>query len=1447
VVEILGEDAVTVLGDNTPVEEKKEKSPTQERSEDHNSIVVTGKLSTALADEDILAVRQEADGAVVQSVQKVMAEQGDQEVALEKMKSQSAKAALVAPEDFFASQLKSLQNEDETDLESLTALKIQYAMTAIDSALDTKTNPYGQIANFVDRFLIYEPFYESWLKVFGKSDIKLADQFTGAITGNMTLDEFKVFMDGELANSLGEGSFIEGNPHAVEELRNIAMSLGNNDPMVVAWMFALLDVVPMAGGAVKGTVKVGQKVTAKTVVKETIESGPTVATQVGRAARSAEEAEKAAVKIAGQTDDVENVGTLGPRALNNASPKAPFHPTINSGVKDTTGKNLLRDVLDYTKRALSGGVDEAKLSQWVSNRQAQLDNVFNRSLSTFAYDPLNGVLKVTYGRADNGLPLSKRQADRIAADTPEAKVVPDGEGKFYVEVEQIADTDSFIADLTAPERIAGIVSNISARLMKGTGTLSTYARDSKLLSSLAERAETGVSKIAGKVHKEVEADIKKLAAKDMDRIGSVINKLQSEELARQKAWMTEDQFAKEWTKDYGSAPFQKVVDGYNAIVKASNFAYALRAGALVRRMHRNGFRTINLKLGNTTESFVGKQLDTLPSDAEFVVRATDGTLMRVRDLKKKPKNVFKVDIDIEGGYGSTRYVIDTDSIRSLEPTDVLGFNAGGPRINPEADYFITLMGLKNEIMDVTLSAGTRKQAEKAVEELQRLIHATRNGYVTDEFVEAHSKWNKYITTKDDFLKFLEKNKIDIEKVGQVAYKMRDDNVFRMGDDAFVQGAGLDDFYMFSNRRNNNVLTHFGGERTFNENPIKSIMSQVNTASRQLAYSQYNQTAMVSIGRKVKSIVNKEGGNPAYVGWTDRDYLDVLDEARFAKAHDPLIKQLKELKRIFELRSGADGLGDETLRQVTGAVSEVLTKSRSRLDDPVNMANRYSFYTTFMFDPFQTVMQGLHSFVVVGMGGPIDGPLGMMLGKDLMSSLKLKRGVELENFYVTHAKKYGMTPDELKDTRETFVDLARYEINSESLVEGFKDNGTSMLRPRSEAGRIAMHSTSKAWDVSNKVGMAFFNKGEQVSRVTGFGLAAIKRFKKGTGTRMNSPEARDWIVAKEQAYTLRMTQTNKGAVQHGIGRATFQFHSFMFKAFEGVMVGKGLSAAERLALFGLLAPVYGTIGLGLANSKPAVEAMNYFLPPDQQITPGSQAEKVIRRGLLDGLASWAGVDTAIADRMSVVDGVQQFVRNFNEKSFMEFGLGAGGGKTIDTAFSLGNSISYFIKGDSNLGQRELLEAFRQVKGVDNMVKAKNLYFDSLLKTKTGNTVQGIDVSLAEAILVATGVPIAKIEDLYNVDSIRYATFKEYKEVSKSVDQLLQASWAETDPDKRAAHLNSAAALIEWSRLTEEQQAKLKGKFWRGPNGKGVSWKMYMDLVNQGLGYEAEQLAETFRTE
>lgn len=1457
VVEVLGEGtSITELGDGLPVEKEKPKSLTRQRNEDHNSVLVTGKTSDALTAEDVAEVKAIADNTVASSVEKVLAE-GDESApeALDTLRSQSNKAKLVSPEDFFAVQLRSLQNQEETDLESLTALKIQYTMQAIDEAVANRTNEYGGVVNFVDRFLVYEPFYESFLKFFGKSDFKLADQFTDAITGSMTFDEFKVFMDEQVNVSLGEGAFVEGNPQALEELRAIALSLGNQDPLTVSWMFAMLDVVPALGGGVKAAgkalVKGSEKAAAKAVVKapeavvkEVVESGPTVATQVGRAARSAEKAEEAAVKIAAKTDDPENVATLGPKALNPVSPKAPFHPTVQSGVADTTVKTLLRDVTDYVKRALSGGMDEARVSDFISARTQQLNSVMNRSLNNFAFDPLKGILKVTYGRADNGLGLSKRQAEEVAKKLPEAKVVPDGEGKFLVEVDQFVDPDALVKDLDGVEKITGLVSKISATLMKATGTLSTYARDTKLLSSMAERAETGVAKIAGKVQREIEADVKKLSAKEMDRVGSVISKLQSEELARQKTWLTEQQFSDEWAKDFGTPPSQKVIDGYNAIVKASNYSYAVRAGLLIGLMHRTGFRSINLRLGGVTDTYVGRQLDSLPDDAEFVVKAGSGELVRVKDLKDKPRNVFKVGIELEGGYGSTRYVIDTDSIKALEPVDVLGYNAGGPRINPDGDYFVTLMGEDGNVINVALSASTRKQAAKAQEQLDRLIKAVNDGSLTDDLVEANTEWNKLITTKDDFIKFLDDAQINPAKVDHVAYKMRDENVFRTGDDTFVPGASLDDFYMVQNKRNNKVLTHFGGERTYNENPVKSILSQVNTSSRDLAYSQYNQTALVSIGRKVKSIVNKDGGNKAYVGWQDRDYLDVLEEARFSSTSDPEITRLKELKRIFELRTGADGLGDQTIRNLTGWVSENIFKGRSKLGDPLNTANKFSFYATFLFDPFQTVMQGLHSTVVTTMAGPIDGPMGLMLGWDLMSSLKLKRGADLEAFYVTHSKKFGMTPDELKDTRELFVDMARYEITTDSLVEGFKEGGSGVLRPRTEAGRVAMHTTDKVWDVGSKYGMVFFNKGEQVSRVSAFGVAAIKRFKAKTGHRMNSPQSRDWVSAKEQAYSLRMTQTNKTAVQQGIGKAPFQFHSFMFKSFEGVMVGKGLTAGERLALFGMLAPIYGTVGMGLANSQPVVAALNHFLPPDQKVEPGSEAEEFVRRGMLDALASWAGVDTAIADRMSVIDGIQQLYHNFNEKTFTEFALGAGGGKTVDTATSLANSLSYFVRGDHNLAEMEMLEAFRQIKVVDSVVKAKNLYFHNILKTKTGKVIKGIDMPLAEQILVAAGLPMQKIEDLYNTDSIVYASRREVKEVGKEVDKLIHNYWLEDDPEKKRAHLNSAAALIEWSRLTDPQKDRMKKKFWSGPKGKGVSWKMYNDLVRMGLGYEAEQLAKTF---
>lgn len=1463
-VEFLGENnSVFFLGEDVVTEAATKKRPEPFKSSDLESIVVSGKTVDETTPEDIAATVQETNNHVLVTVDKTINEKEDPEKALGKLNSTQRKQNQISPTDYWAMQLEAFRNDELPDLAALSASKIQYTVDAINKASEDQSNRYGVIANFADRVL-RDIVYESWVKVFKKDDFKEAEKIFGAISGTMSLEEYKKFFDGIITDYSKQGIFIDSNPMAFEELRTIALSLGDTDPMTINFLFALLDVVPSIGGLAKTGIKGGKAVATATVTKEVaadakaiaqiaedLAKSPTTAARVGAVAESKEVAEEAAKKIALKTDDPENLADLGPAALNPVSPNAPYSPTINAAIKDTRLKELTKEVYDYAKRALGSAFDESSVAAYVSKRQKALDNFFNRSLSDFSLDLRTGVLRATIGHYKTGLPVTKRTAEKIAAKSPEAKVIPVNAEKnqYLVQVEEVLNTDKFIRVADDTEQLSTMVSRLTDKLLQATKIASAHAVDNKTLANLAERAETGVVKLGNIAAKALGKDINKLSSKELDQVGKVVNKLQSEELASQRTWLTEEQFVKEWVKQNGSMPSQKVVKGYNAFVDASNLAYVMKSGMLIQRLHREGVRRITVKLNETVVPMAAKKHAAIPDNVEFVVDAATGRLDRLRDLKKnksfQPKNVFEVDMDIQGGYGSSRWVYNADTIRPLEPEDVLGFNAGGPRINPEAQYFLAIQSDTDDIVDIILSTSTKKEAQKATEEIGRLMEALKKGTITDEMVEKNTSWNKYINTKEDFIKFVSDAKLDVNKVGKVVFKIRDDIVYKSADgQAFVNGGSLDEFVTFSQRRSNKPLTHYGGEPTFNENPVKSIQSQLNTASRQLAYSQYNTAAEVSLGRKVKEIVNKSGGAKDYIGWTDRDYLDVLDSPKLANTQDPMILKLKELKRIFEMRKGVKTEGEKWLANAVNNATEGLTGGKVRLDSLPNIFNKYGFYSTFILDPFQFILQGMHSINIVAMAGLDDGIRGAALGYYTTRSLGLKQGAELDLWYARMAKQFDMSIQDMKDIRQIFIDSARYEINPEVMAEGFT-TGASTFRPRSNLGKVALHSTKKNWDVASKYGMFFFNKGEQMSRVTAFGASIMKFKGKNPGVRFNSEQARKFITDKEQAYTLRMTQTNKGQIQHGLMRVPLQFYTFLFRSFESIFVGRGLTGAERLKLAGILMPMYGTVGVGIVDSESVKEAINYVLPEDMKITSDSFTYDLIKRGPIDAITEWAGVGTAIAERLSVSDGVKDTIRGFQEDTLIEAVLGAGGGKTMETGSKVFSAFANLVSGNTETSKIKLAEAFRNVKFIDNAAKIRGIMFDDVLRTKTGKQIHGLDITMGETIALALGIPIKEVEEHYDAMDLIYASGAEYKRVSKGIEGLINEFWqaVEDGNENRSIRLTEEIeSVIRWSSLTEVQKGSIRMRLFNGPTGQ-FTWDMYKKLLDLGLVSEAERYANS----
>ena len=264
-------------------------------------------------------------------------------------------------------------------------------------------------------------------------------------------------------------------------------------------------------------------------------------------------------------------------------------------------------------------------------------------------------------------------------------------------------------------------------------------------------------------------------------------------------------------------------------------------------------------------------------------------------------------------------------------------------------------------------------------------------------------------------------------------------------------------------------------------------------------------------------------------------------------------------------------------------------------NPAHDLTNYGFKTTFFGDPFQFPLQAAHTINIVAMAGLEDGIKGAVMGRFLFKSLKLD-GKQLDIMVERMAKEFGYTVDEMKDIRQLFIDSARWDIDPTNLLEGYRAASNNISRARGKRSRVVGNTVNKAWEKTMNAGMFFFNKGEQITRVTAFGAAVRKWKGQNPNKSILTPEGYGWIANKEQAYSNNMTNMSRAKIQQGLLRVPTQFYSYMFRTFENIFVGKNLTSRERIGLAVAVGPFFGMTGIGLSRlTSPAVDAMNSYLP------------------------------------------------------------------------------------------------------------------------------------------------------------------------------------------------------------------------------------------------------------
>lgn len=1439
-IKIMGEDqeGIRILGEDQAVDEE----VTQEvdpfaaamRRLDESLIVATGGIPSDA--EQAAAYGQlslDTQRVVMDAVQETLSDPNqDPQTAAERLLEIQEKGQVVAFSDYWELERQALMGKDPEfgSLQALSALKFQILVETLEDRIRTagETGP-GGVMGWLDRYIARGTTIGAVEGLTGRSK-REGDEFLAALSGPMTAEEFMVFLEEKIDGYMEEGVFFNGNWAAMQDLLEDAVRRGDDAGVLGEFIFGAIDlafpIIPV--GAVAGK-------TSKALIG--LRKSATTATQAGLTGghEAATAAAKAIVRV---TDEPENLAGMTFRMFDPVADQAPVRPLVEAAQDAQTYQELFKEVTNYVRRAVGDAVDPDLVLAAIDRRATAVKNAVGRPLNDAFFDMKNNTIAVRIGHYTTGAPVSERTAKTISKGIPGSEVVKLGDKKFVVEVKEAVNPDTFVKVDQKPVEVVGGWLGRKMQAIYPNVARGSYLRDADVLSELAQRAETAELKLR-EATSAFGRDIEKMSGREFDEVGEVVADLNLGSLSKTRNWFDEDGFVEEFKRIHGKNPSKRQVKGYSALVQLSDYSYVTQGWMLVRKMQREGFRQITVKVGDELQTVAARQISELPPNATHVAVGETGQIVEYAKYKGKKANLYAMDFEVGNGIVETRYVADVSTIRSLEPSDVLGYNAGGPRINPTAKQFISFE-VDGKVVRVAMSATSEKEAIKAVEELQRLVDAANSGSLTDELVQNNRSWYSVgdMDTADDFLRLAKDEGWDLTKEIKVNRRARDSRTFiASADDVFVAtDSTIEDFYKFNNRRSDRPLLHYGGARTYNDNPIKSIVNQVNSVNRKIAYETYNDAAISSMGQAVKKMV---GPKP---GYGIRDYFANMETLLEKNSTDELTRTLLERKRIFELRNGVPTEWEAAAQRITDRALEKLydlTGISVKIGGPADNLNKFGFFNTFFADPFQLVLQSSQVGAMFAQHGT-RAYEGAVLGRWLMKSLKLPYGSAEFNLAIEGmSKRFGMSKEEILDLRQAFTDIGRYEIDPSGIAEGY-ENASFAASGVSKKIRVAGRSTGKAWDTTTKAGLYFFNKGEQIARVTAFGISALLFRKENPLLRFNSKQALSFISNKEQALTLYMNQSNKSRVQQGLAKVPTQFYSYMLRTYEAVVFGKNLTKAERIGLLVYVAPFWGLTGLGIGEAADSV--IDFF-----GVEKDGFAAETIRNGPLEGLLDWAfdgEFDVGLASRLSIGDGIRDTLRSFQQESLLEVIAGAGGGKTGAFAANLFVGLGNILTGQPHYGKLQLAEALRENRLIDNLSKAQGIWANDVYTSKTGKRIQGLDLSTWETIGVALGIPPGEVQDFYVYDSIRYGSERDYTQRAKALDVAVTSFYealGDDDSDRAEKILAEIEALIVESNLTEVQKGRLRSRVMNGVKDK-TTLDLYLKLIRLGKTSEAEAVAE-----
>lgn len=1314
--------------------------------------------------------------------------------------------------DFISEQALTVNNFDYSSADARVSTNYQIAQEIISDRqfeIGSRKTPFQKTLNTVDRFLRELSPVGTYEAITSKTETQSRDILNAAV--RLSPVEFRDWFNNFADDVAKEGLFAEDTLGALQDLTTETFGAGFDPNKGVNQVFAALDLIGIGQLAT-----VGVKASVKTAMK--------ASTSIGRvgAIRGSEAAAEASETILRTSPDPEVLGNVAPSNLDLAP--QPVRPSAAKFTEKFSENEIIKGIDDLQRKGAFGPLADSDAIQAAGKKIAEryTKNVSNPVFDWKVLDEGLGnyVTTIKFGKASDGTPFKptidggipqgvQKLADEISQIVQKAEIAPvdanDLSKGYVIEVSERVNL-SGLQDVIDPDLgiEAGLVRSTVGRVMNNEIMGSAALRDVQRLTNISNMAEGARAAVKNIVDPYTKA-LQKLNAQERFTLQSVYTQLRDGADAALRTRYTESEFAVKYQQMHprGLAPSERAYDAYTALATIEEADYLLKTTTMLNRYIEKGYQNSVKVADNFYAPAKRVNRTDVPDDARLIDGQFNGKI-RIQDVEEGIP-IWRLDKPTPDGQ---EFIVKPAEVRIIEPTDVMGYNVGGSRANPNLNYFVILGDKRLKALMGTFS---QKQANTAKEQLGRIQRAIIDGDdAIDDIIAQNNDWNPSIQNYDDFLKLADEEGWDFSR-GTLDIKGRNDDILSKevdNSDIFTD-MKADEYVTNDLRRNDRVLMDFGGGRAYNEDPINSVLSQMGNSIFTYSNRAYARNAMVGWVKKVQ----QQGRTWFPDGVSPNDYETLFREAR-VKGTDEFSRRMKELRDITMRKLNMQDESSTSMAMIGQGIAEFVfdkTGKQLNLGDPTNGLLKIGFQSAFGFaNVSQFFMQSFHATTIIAIS-PKHGLKGAAMTIPVRVALRATTP-ELQQEAIKRLAKAASISE--KDAGELFEYIrtsGRTIVDGDAIEDGtgvgFGISGWRGENMSYSALSGVGYNITKLGTKGLDLGLYPFKQGERLSRLTGINTAFFEFKAKFPNVSALSDEARQWITRREQDLTFNMSSLSRGKVQSGFMKVPTQWLSYTLRSMESVLVGRNFTKAERARLFTALAPMYGLTGFGAASAAD-------YIGEKLGIAPDSNLYITLKYGMLDGLIAELGgdVEIGLGQRLAPVGAIVDTYKKVTQEAT----IGALAGPSGEIAGNLYNAVTdaanSLINGQTASLTEDVIKVLRQPSGIDNVAKAIGIFNNGVYRSKNGIALES-EMTIGDGFVALAGFTSLEVVENYGRLGSIYTSNKKFSRFRKEVNRDAEFIFAlmegdRGDVDKAIQLMTELHERISFSGFSSSQTQQLR---------------------------------------